>query len=247
MPTEITAITRGFLDAIAGDQVRRREPATDSACCRALHGVCVWAADRHELPRSSLKITPAASARAAAAGVNDERWKRPVRAFRGRKFAQRRDLAGLRLMIDVRLRRDLPSMYGTWPGSRRAWKSALDTPTDRFDTQPLSLLSFGDHGRSTCRASGVDVRLRMVTATQGTRRVGRRLWRLEAAARDWGAAASTSCSRETAVFATIRMRDSDRRVRTDGPAGDSPQGGRHPASTPIEFMRQGTRTVTGAA
>ncbi|HEY7068337.1 MAG TPA: tyrosine-type recombinase/integrase [Chloroflexota bacterium] len=105
MPLTVAAITREHVEEFIGDQVARWRPNTASSRYRGLRRFFGWAAEEGEIPASPMAhMHPPKVPEELAPVLSEDALKRLLKTCEGREYAQRRDMALLRLLIDTGMR-----------------------------------------------------------------------------------------------------------------------------------------------
>jgi site-specific recombinase XerD len=106
MPQAVPAITREHVESFIADLAERYKPATASNRFRALQQFFKWAAEEGEITRSPMeRMKPPIVPEEPPDILSDEQLQRLLKACEGRGFAERRDMAIVRLLLDTGMRR----------------------------------------------------------------------------------------------------------------------------------------------
>lgn len=106
MPTGLGSLRREHLEAFVADQLTRNSAGTAVVHYRALQQVFRWAIDEGEIDVSPMaKMRAPLVPEAPPAVLSDAEIGRLLSSCDGRSFADRRDLAVFRLLIDTGMRR----------------------------------------------------------------------------------------------------------------------------------------------
>lgn len=106
MPTDPLHIKREHVEAFIADLLERWKPATAHNRYRALNSFFGWCVEEGEIATSPMAhMKPPAIPETPPAVLDEEQLGRLLKACEGRDFAERRDMAILRLLIDTGMRR----------------------------------------------------------------------------------------------------------------------------------------------
>ncbi len=106
MPTALGAIRREHVEAFIADVLAHARPATASNRYRALQAFFKWAVAEGEVRTSPMaRMSPPAVPERPPAVLSEADLARLFRACEGKRFADRRDMAILRLLADTGMRR----------------------------------------------------------------------------------------------------------------------------------------------
>ena len=106
LPTDVARLRREHVEAFVATLLARWKPATASNRYRALQVFFRWLVDEGELEASPMApMRPPAVPEAPPRVLDDEQLRRLLKACEGREFADRRDAAILRLLVDTGMRR----------------------------------------------------------------------------------------------------------------------------------------------
>ena len=105
MPRQVAHIRREHVEAFVADQVERFRPSTAKTRYRSLQQLFRFLVDEGELRASPMaKMTPPAVPDEPPPVLTDEQLRKLLRACEGTGFAERRDLAIVRLLMDTGMR-----------------------------------------------------------------------------------------------------------------------------------------------
>jgi site-specific recombinase XerD len=106
MPTDPTLVTREHVEAFIADLLARHKPATASNRYRALQTFFRWLVDEGEITTSPMaKMKPPHIPEQPPAVLTEEELARLLKSCNGKEFADRRDTAFIRLLVDTGMRR----------------------------------------------------------------------------------------------------------------------------------------------
>lgn len=106
MPLTVEAISREHVEAFVEDQLARWKPATAATRYRSLQKYFGWLLEEGEITRSPMERMKAPRIPEQPPDIlSDEVITRLLKACAGNEFAERRDMAIVRLLIDTGLRR----------------------------------------------------------------------------------------------------------------------------------------------
>jgi site-specific recombinase XerD len=106
MPTDPAAIAREHVESFVADLLSRCKPATASVRFRALQQFFKWLAEEGEIPASPMaRMRPPFIPEAPPAVLTDAQLAKLLNACKGYEFAERRDAAMIRLLLDTGMRR----------------------------------------------------------------------------------------------------------------------------------------------
>jgi site-specific recombinase XerD len=106
MPASVAAIRREHVESFVADLLTRNKPATASNRYRALRVFFRWLAEEGEIAESPMRnMSPPAIPETPVPVLSDDAIKRLLKACEGKDFADRRDMAIVRLFIDSGMRR----------------------------------------------------------------------------------------------------------------------------------------------
>lgn len=106
MPRNSGAVRREHVEAFIVDLLERYAPATASNRYRGLQSFWKWAVEQDEISTSPMaKMTPPAVPEKAVPVIGLEKLRALLRVCEGKDFAQRRDMAIIRLFLDTGARR----------------------------------------------------------------------------------------------------------------------------------------------
>lgn len=105
MPRDVANISREHVEMFIAEQLARFRPSTAKTRYRSLQQLFRFLVDDGELRISPMaKMSPPAVAEEPPAVLTDEQLRRLLKACEGTAFAQRRDLAIVRLLLDTGMR-----------------------------------------------------------------------------------------------------------------------------------------------
>lgn len=106
MPRNAGAIRREHLEAFMADLLARYSPATASNRYRGLQSFWKWAVAQDEIEASPMRtMTPPSVPTKPVPLFTEDHLRRLLKVCEGKEFAQRRDMAIIRLFLDTGLRR----------------------------------------------------------------------------------------------------------------------------------------------
>src|SRR5262245_59106919 len=106
LPTDVARLRREHVEAFVAALLARWKPATASNRYRALQVFFRWLVDEGEIEASPMAaMRPPAVPEAPPRVLDDEQLRRLLKACEGREFADRRDAAVVRLLLDTGMRR----------------------------------------------------------------------------------------------------------------------------------------------
>ena len=106
MPTEVSKLNREHLENFIADQVGKWKPATANNRYRALQQFFKWAQQEGEIKISPMQnMQPPRIPENPPPVLTDDQLRKLLRACDGRSFAERRDMAIIRLLLDTGMRR----------------------------------------------------------------------------------------------------------------------------------------------
>jgi site-specific recombinase XerD len=106
MPTSVEAIRREHIEAFIANLLTRNKSATASNRYRALQVFFRWLTEEGEITESPMRnMRPPIIPETPVPVLSDDEIKRVLKACEGKEFADRRDMAILRLLIDSGMRR----------------------------------------------------------------------------------------------------------------------------------------------
>jgi len=106
LPTEVTLIARGHLEAFLVDRADRYRPASVSVEFRALQQFWRWAEEEGEVAASPMsRLRPPLVPEEPPAIISEEGLRRLLSSCEGASFVDRRDMAIMRLLLDTGMRR----------------------------------------------------------------------------------------------------------------------------------------------
>ncbi len=125
MPTDVDAISREHIESFITAILARRKPSTANQRYRSLQQFFNWLLEEGDITAHPMKnIKPPHFPEEPPAVPPENQLKRLLRAYEGKDFADRRDTAIIRLLLDTGMRRgnwsDLRSAMST---STRTWRS----------------------------------------------------------------------------------------------------------------------------
>jgi site-specific recombinase XerD len=106
LPTDARSIRRAHVEAFIADLLGRWKPSTAATRYRDLQALFKWAVDEEELVDSPMaRMRPPAQPSVPVPVLSDDELRRLIAACQGKEFADRRDMAMIRLFIDTGMRR----------------------------------------------------------------------------------------------------------------------------------------------
>jgi site-specific recombinase XerD len=107
MPLTVASITREHVETFLTDQLARHKPNTAASRYRALRRFFGWLLEEHEIATSPMAhVKPPHVPEDLPPVLTEADLKRLLKVCEGREYAQRRDMAILRLLMDTGMRLD---------------------------------------------------------------------------------------------------------------------------------------------
>jgi site-specific recombinase XerD len=135
MPNKLTSVGRDHIEAFIADQLDQWRPATANNRYRSLQQFFKWAQEEGEIKASPMtNMKPPHVPEEPAPVISLEQLRRLLRNCEGRDFMDRRDMAIIRLLIDI--------------GARRSELAGLRVQAVDFDMNVAHVLGKGSRPRA---------------------------------------------------------------------------------------------------